>query len=199
MNPLDEQLLRQTRRHFFAQCGVGLGSMALATLLNQSHAGEIPPQLANPLSPKAGHFPARAKNVIFLFMAGGPSQFELLDYKPELQKRHDQPIPDSFIKGKRFAFMNTFAKETPKLLATKRKFAQHGSSGAWVSECLPEIASIVDDISIVHSMVTEPINHAPAKLFMNTGSIQFGRPSMGSWLTYGIGSEAKLAADTTAA
>ena len=185
----DPRLARQTRRHFFSQCGVGLGSMALGSLLNEGRGAPGDAALKDPLSPRPGHFPARAKNIIFLFMAGGPSQFEMLDYKPELQKRHNQPIPDSFIKGKRFAFMNTFAKETPKLLATKRKFSRHGTSGAWVSECLPHFASVVDDVTIVHSMVTEPINHAPAKLFMNTGGTQFGRPSMGSWLTYGIGSE----------
>ena len=189
MNVPDSDLLQRTRRHFFAQCGIGLGTMALGSVFNESHGGAISGSPSNPLSPRPGHFPARAKNVIFLFMAGGPSQFELLDFKPELQKRHNQPIPDSFIKGKRFAFMNTFAKETPKLLGTKRKFSRHGANGAWVSECLPHTSSIVDDLTIVHSMVTEPINHAPAKLYMNTGSTQFGRPSLGSWLTYGIGSE----------
>ena len=189
MNVPDSDLLERTRRHFFAQCGIGLGTMALGSVFNESRGGAASGSPANPLSPRPGHFPARAKNVIFLFMAGGPSQFELLDFKPELQKRHNQPIPDSFIKGKRFAFMNTFAKETPKLLGTKRKFSRHGANGAWVSECLPHTSSIVDDLAIVHSMATEPINHAPAKLYMNTGSTQFGRPSLGSWLTYGIGSE----------
>ena len=191
MTPRDSELLTQTRRHFFGQCGVGLGSMALATMLNEGrlHAADRP--TAEPLAPKTGHFAARAKNVIFLFMAGGPSQLELFEYKPELQNRHNQPIPDSFVKGKRFAFMSTFSKERPKLLGTKRKFAQYGSNGAWVSECLPETASIVDDLTIIRSMATEPINHAPAKLFMNTGTTQFGRPSMGAWLTYGIGSESR--------
>src|SRR5262249_34543426 len=117
------------------------------------------------------------------------SQLELFEYKPELQKRHDEPIPESFVKGKRFAFMDTFAKERPKLLASKRSFTQHGASGAWVSECLPEVAKVVDELTFIKSMVTEPINHAPAKLFTNTGTTQFGRPSMGSWITYGIGSE----------
>ncbi len=189
MNPADARLALQTRRHFFNRCGVGLGGMALGALLNQGRALGREPALVDPLAVRPGHFPARAKNVIFLFMAGGPSQFELLDYKPELQKRHGQPIPESFLKGKRFAFMNTFAKEPPKLLATRRRFAQKGSSGAWVSECLPETGKIVDNLAILRSVVTEPINHAPAKLFMNTGSTQFGRPSLGAWLTYGIGSE----------
>jgi hypothetical protein len=181
--------LLQTRRHFFRDCAVGLGSIALASLLNEGRgrAGEAPP-LVNPLAPKPGHFPGRAKNVIFLFMAGGPSQLELFDYKPKLQGLHGKPIPDEFIKGKRFAFMDTFTKEVPKLLATRRKFARHGRSGAYVSECLPHIAGIADDIAIVRSMVTNVFNHAPAKLFLMTGSPQFGRPSIGAWATYGIGS-----------
>lgn len=185
-------LLRQTRRHFFAQCGVGVGAIALSQILgsDRARANETVP-LVNPLAPRAGHFAPRAKSVIYMFMAGGPSQLELFDYKPKLQEHHGQPIPDSFIAGKRFAFMDTFAKEKPKLLATKRKFAQYGGNGAWVSECLPEMTTVVDDIAIVHSMVTEPINHAPAKLFANTGSTQFGRPSMGAWVTYGIGSESQ--------
>jgi hypothetical protein len=171
---------------------MGLGAMALAELIATTSArGADTVPLINPLAPKPGHFAPRAKSVIYLFMAGGPSQLELFDYKPELQKRHDQPIPESFIQGKRFAFMDTFAKERPKLLATKRKFVQHGQSGAWVSECLPETSKIVDDIAVIRSLVTEPINHAPAKLFANTGTTQFGRPSMGAWVTYGIGSESQ--------
>ncbi|MEO6034491.1 MAG: DUF1501 domain-containing protein, partial [Verrucomicrobiota bacterium] len=122
---------------------------------------------------------------------GGPSQLELFDYKPKLVELNDKPIPDSDLKGKRFAFMDSFAKNPPKLLGTRRKFARHGQSGAWVSELFPHTAGIVDDISLVHSCATDVFNHAPAKLFMNTGSSQFGRPSMGSWVTYGIGSESK--------
>ncbi len=179
-----------TRRHFFQDCAVGLGSMALASSVNAGRAAE---PLPNPLAPSSPHFPARAKSVIFLFMAGGPSQLELFDYKPKLQALHGKPIPDEFIKGKRFAFMDTFAKKLPKLLATRRKFQQHGKAGTWVSECLPHIAGIVDDIAIVRSVATDVFNHAPAKLFMNTGSPQFGRPSMGAWVTYGIGSEARPA------
>jgi len=188
MHPRDPRLARQTRRHFFSGCGVGLGAVALGSLLNEGRAAAPGGSFADPLAGRPGHFPAKAKNVIYLFMAGGPSQFELLDYKPELQKRHGQPIPESFTRGKRFAFMNTFAKEPPKLLATRRKFTRRGSSGAWVSDCLPQIATVVDDLAVVRSVVTEPINHAPAKLFMNTGGTQFGRPSMGAWVTYGIGS-----------
>lgn len=191
MNARHDHLLSMTRRHFFARCGVGVGSIALASLLQGKEGrAEEPDRSANPLAPRPGHFAPRAKNVIFLFMAGGPSQLELFDYKPELQKRGGQPIPQSFLEGKRFAFMETFAKEPPKLLGTARKFAKHGQSGAWVSECLPETAKVADDLTFVKSLATEPINHAPAKFFMNTGTTQFGRPSIGAWVTYGIGSEA---------
>lgn len=180
-----EALLAVTRRHFFQQCGIGIGALALGSLM-----GSATTRTNNPQAPLPGHFPARAKSVIFLFMAGGPSQLELFDYKPVLQKYHDQPIPQSYMEGRRFAFMDTFLKETPKLLGTRRAFAQHGSCGAWVSECLPYTAKIVDDITFIKTVATDVPNHAPAKLFMNTGSAQFGRPSMGSWVSYGIGSEA---------
>jgi hypothetical protein len=143
----------------------------------------------NPLAVRPGHFPARARSVIYLFMAGGPSQLELFDYKPRLQKYSGQPIPDSFIRGRRFAFMDLFTIKPPKLLGTTRKFARHGQSGAWVSELLPHLAGVVDDLAFVKSGATDVFNHAPAKLFANTGTVQFGRPSMGSWITYGIGSE----------
>ncbi len=188
--PLDSSLLHRTRRHFFHDCAVGVGSIALATLLNEGRTTAQEPALVNPLAPKKGHFPARAKNVIYLFMAGGPSQLELFDYKPKLQELHGQPIPEEIIKGKRFAFMDTFAKERPKLLGTRRKFARHGQRGTWVSECLPHLAGVVDDLAIVRSMATNVFNHAPAKIFINTGAPQAGRPSMGAWVTYGIGSEA---------
>src|SRR5438105_1824753 len=192
MNPRDNLLL-QTRRHFFGECALGLGSMALASLLSDGKlfAREQHASFANPLAPKIGHFPARDKSVIYLFMACVPSQLELFDYKPKLQELNGKPIPDSYLRGKRFAFMDTFAKEVPKLLATRRKFSRHGRSGAYVSECLPHLAGIVNDITLVRSMVTDVFNHAPAKIFVNTGSAQFGRPSMGSWVTYGIGSQSQ--------
>jgi hypothetical protein len=189
--PLDNPLLLRTRRHFFHDCAVGVGSIALATLLNEGRTTAQEPALVNPLAPKKGHFPARAKHVIYLFMAGGPSQLELFDYKPKLQELHGQPIPEEIIKGKRFAFMDTFAKERPKLLGTRRKFARHGQRGTWVSECFPHLAGVVDDLAIVRSMATNVFNHAPAKIFINTGAPQAGRPSMGAWVTYGIGSEAR--------
>jgi len=185
MNPL----LLTTRRHFFQDCAVGLGSIALASLLNDGRAGAAAPPLVNPLASKRSHHPARAKQVIFLFMAGGPSQLELFDHKPKLATLHGKPIPDEFVKGKRFAFMDSFTKDKPKLLATRRKFAQHGQAGTWMSDCLPYTAGIADDLAVVRSMATNVFNHAPAKIFMNTGTPQAGRPSMGSWVTYGIGSE----------
>jgi hypothetical protein len=143
----------------------------------------------NPMQAKPGHFPARAKNVIYLFMAGGPSQLELYDFKPELKKYDNKIVPDSLMAGKRFAFMDSFTKEKPKMLGTRRKFRQYGRSGAWISDLLPYISGIADDITFLKGVSTENFNHGPAKCFVNTGSTRFGRPSMGSWITYGIGSE----------
>jgi hypothetical protein len=188
---VDDPLLLRTRRHFFQECALGLGSMALASLWNEGQAAAARPPLVNPLAPRPTHFKAKAKSVIYLFMAGGPSQLELFDYKPKLAALHGKPIPAEFIKGKRFAFMDSFAKQVPKLLATRRKFKKHGKAGTYVSECLPQTATVVDDLAVVRSMVTNVFNHAPAKTFINTGSAQAGRPSMGAWVTYGIGSVAR--------
>src|SRR5204863_2122739 len=158
-----------TRRHFFSQCAMGLGSIALASLLSdQKMFGAEAPKLVNPFAPKPPHFRAKAKNVIFLFMAGGPSQLELFDYKPRLNELDGQPIPESYLRDRRFAFMSSFTN--PRLLGGRRRFARHGSSGAWVSELLPHIAGIVDDIAILPAVQTEVFNHGPAKLFMNTGT-----------------------------
>ena len=183
-----EHLLRdETRRQFFGRCSLGLGSIALAALLKNSGAAAPSPSLRNPLTPKPGHFPAKAKNVIYLFMAGGPSQLDLFDYKPQLTALNGKPIPESYTAGKRFAFMDS--SHGSNLLASKRKFKQHGQSGAWVSDLLPHTAGVVDQLTFVKTCKTDLFNHAPAKLYMNTGSGQFGRPSMGAWLTYGLGSE----------
>jgi hypothetical protein len=185
-------LLLQTRRHFFHDCAIGLGSLALASLLTDGKilsAAETP--FTNPLAPKKPHFPARAKSMIYLFMAGGPSQLELFDYKPKLLELDGKPIPDAYLKNKRFAFMDTFTKQVPRLLGAKREFSRYGKAGTYVSACLPHLAGIVDDIAVVRSVATDVFNHAPAKVFMNTGSPQFGRPSMGAWVTYGIGSAAE--------
>src|SRR5579885_1795591 len=187
---MDDPLLLQTRRHFFKDCAIGLGSMALTSLLNEGRAAPAP-QFLNPLASRQPHFTAKAKAVIYLFMAGGPSQLELFDFKPRLVQYDGKPMPDEFIKGKRFAFMDTFTKEHPKCLGTRRKFARHGQAGTYVSECLPHLAGVVDDLAVVRSVQTNVFNHAPAKFFMNTGSPQTGRPSMGAWVTYGIGSESQ--------
>src|SRR6266446_4681261 len=181
-------LIDITRRHFFSQCSMGLGALALGSLLSDNKLAAAPSP-ADPLAPQKPHFRPRAKNVIYLFMAGGPSQLELFDYKPKLVELNGQPIPQSFIEGKRFAFMGS--SHGTNLLGTRRAFQRHGQSGMWVSEMFPHTATIVDDITLVHSCATNLFNHAPAKLFMNTGSGQFGRPSMGSWVTYGLGSEAQ--------
>jgi hypothetical protein len=185
----ENQLVASTRRQFFSRCGLGLGSIALASMLGDKVFGADAPKLVNPFAPKPPHFPARAKNIIYLFMAGGPSQLELFDYKSKLVELNGQPIPQSFIEGKRFAFMGS--SHGTKLLGTRREFKQHGQSGAWVSNLFPHTAGIVDDIALVQSCQATLFNHAPAKLFMNTGSGQFGRPSMGSWVTYGLGSESQ--------
>lgn len=183
-----EWLKQSTRRHFFQDCRVGLGALSLAGLLS---GGDLPAATTaekNPFAPRVCHRPAKARNVIFLFMAGGPSQLELFDEKPELQKLDGQVIPASYVKNKRFAFI----KADAKLLGTRRKFVSCGQSGARLSLLLPHLQKVVDEICIVRSMTTDVFNHGPAKLFMNTGSGQFsGRPAMGAWVTYGIGSESK--------
>lgn len=185
-------LLHQTRRHFFSECFVGLGGIALGGLLDgRALAAPALADARNPLAPKQPHFAPKAKRVIYLFMAGAPSQFETWLWRPRLAELDGQSAPDSFLEGKRFAFMEQFTKERPKLLGPQRRFRQHGASGAWVSEIFPHMASIVDDLAFVHSLRTENFNHAPAKLFFNTGSTRYGRPSMGSWITYGLGSESE--------
>jgi hypothetical protein len=174
------------RRWFFQQCGVGLGTLALGQLLRESgYASPAAP--LDPLAPKAPHFAPKAKRVIFLFMAGAPSHLELFDYKPQLARFDGQLPPAELIKGYRAAFINP----SSKLLGPKFKFAKHGQSGAELSELLPHLAGVVDEIAIVKSMVTDAFNHAPAQILMNTGSSQFGRPSLGSWATYGLGSETR--------
>jgi hypothetical protein len=190
--PAASPLLFETRRHFFGECGIKLGAMALGSLIQRDALGATStPAPPNPLAPRKPHFAAKAKSVIFLFMAGGPSQFELFESKPQLQKYHGQPIPDSFIKGKRFAFMDTFSKEKPKLLGTKRAFPYRSQAGLPISELLPNFAKVADEVAFLRTVATDVFNHAPAKIFLNTGSPQSGRPSMGSWLTYGLGSESQ--------
>jgi hypothetical protein len=186
--PVHPDLRYLTRRQFFSRCALGLGGIALASMMKGPDLFGTPAAV-NPMAAKLPPFAAKAKNIIYLFMAGGPSQLELFDHKPKLNELNGQPIPPSFIEGKRFAFMDS--SHGTKLLGSRRQFKRHGQSGMWVSELFPHTATIVDDVSFVTSCATDLFNHAPAKLFMNTGSGQFGRPSMGSWVTYGIGSESE--------
>ena len=189
MTPEDRLVFEETRRHFFHRCGIGLGQIALASLLQDGKLFAAAATTVNPLAPKPPMFPPKVKNVIFLHMAGGPSQLELFDYKPKLKQFDGKVAPDELIKGKRFAFMDTFTKSPPRLLGSHREFKQHGNSGLWVSSLLPHLAGVADELAMIHGISTENFNHAPAKCAMNTGSIRFGRPSMGAWITYGIGSE----------
>src|SRR4051812_8889195 len=192
MTPEQRLLQFETRRHFFSRCGVGVGKIALASMLGgQMLEAATTAKAVNPNAPKPPHFPPKVKNVIYLFMAGGPSQLELFDYKPALQQYDGKSAPESLLKGKRFAFMDTFVKEPPKLLGTRREFKRYGKSGTYVSELLPNIGSVADDIALISGVSTDNFNHGPAKCFVNTGSTRFGRPSIGAWVTYGIGSESE--------
>jgi len=167
---------------------MGLGAMALGQLLGgTARAGDSAGALLNPLAPRQPHFTARAKRVIFLFMAGAPSHLELFDNKPELAKFDGTLPPPELLKGYRAAFINP----NSKLLGPKFKFAKYGDSGAELSELLPHLAEVVDDVAIVKSLTTDAFNHAPGQILMSTGSQQFGRPSLGSWVTYGLGSESE--------
>ncbi|MEZ5404228.1 MAG: DUF1501 domain-containing protein [Bryobacteraceae bacterium] len=179
MNLTDQLDRARTRRHFFRDCGVGVGKAALASLVAGGAFG------------KNLHHPAKIDHIIYLFQCGGPSQLEMWDHKPALEKYDGKVAPESLLKGKRFAFMDTFAKDPPKLLASRRKFTRHGQNGLTFSELVPHIASIADDITFVKGLSTDNFNHGPAKLFINTGSVRPGRPSIGAWVTYGIGSESQ--------
>ncbi|WP_435017466.1 DUF1501 domain-containing protein [Tundrisphaera sp. TA3] len=172
-----------TRRHFFGDCGVGLGKIALASLLAGSARAWASD--SNPAGAPLPHFAPRAKRVIYLFMAGAPSQLDLFDPKPALQKFDGQPVPAEVVKDQRYAFIQPNAS----LMAARFQFARHGQSGAELSEMLPHLAKVADEIAIVRSVHTDQFNHAPAQLLLNTGSSLPGRPSFGSWVTYGLGSE----------
>jgi uncharacterized protein (DUF1501 family) len=168
-----------TRRHFFRDCGVGVGKIALASLL-----AERAVRADGPMSPRPTHFAPKAKRVIYLFMAGAPSQLDLFDHKPALQKYDGQPVPAEVVKDQRYAFIRPDAS----LMASRFKFARHGGSGAEISEVMPHLARVADELAIVKSVHTDQFNHAPAQIFLNTGSSLPGRPCMGSWVTYGLGS-----------
>ena len=185
----DAAMLTRTRRTFLKESAMGLGALALGSLFgaceSKSPVRDVVFDPAHPLLPKMPPFAGKAKSVIYLHMAGAPSQLELFDYKPELIKMDGQDCPPSLLQGKRFAFI----RGVPKMLGPQAKFAQHGESRTWVSERMPHLSTIVDELSFLRAVTTDQFNHAPAQLMMHTGSPRLGRPSMGSWVTYGLGTE----------
>ncbi len=184
VNEFKQYLQARTRRHFLQNTGIGLGSIALASMLGDQTAAASR-EVTNPLAVKQPHFAPKAKRVIYLHMTGSPPNLDLFDYKPELVKRDDEDCPDSFLKGKEFAFTTGI----PKLLGTPQKFVRAGKCGTWMSAAIPHLHQVADDICMIHSLTTDQFNHAPAELLLYTGSAQSGRPSIGSWVTYGLGTE----------
>ncbi len=182
-----QERLQLTRRHFFSQAGISVGALGLASLLDRDLMGSPASPRSDPLAPHKPHFTPKAQRVIFLCMAGAPSQLDLFDYKPELAKFHGKPVPEELIKGQRFAFLTG----VPTLLGPQFKFKRHGQSGTYVSELFPHMSEIVDETSFLYSLTTDQFNHVPAQLMMFTGSPRLGRPSMGAWFTYGLGSESE--------
>lgn len=176
MNLKLEKLRANTRRHFFKQSGLGFGAIALQQLLSAETTAAAKPRF---------RIPAKAKSIIYLHMAGSPSQLDLFENKPALTKYHGKVCPDEYLEGKRFAFI----KGKPKMMGPVFDYAQHGESGQWISSLLPGLSSVIDDVCVIRSMHTEQFNHSPAQLLLQTGSQLLGSPSMGSWVTYGLGSE----------
>ncbi|MXZ18432.1 MAG: DUF1501 domain-containing protein [Rhodothermaceae bacterium] len=175
----DTYLGHVTRRHFLKSAGAGFGALAFASL------GATSTGPRDPLTSRGPHFTPCAKRVIFLHMAGGPSPLELFDYKPELARLHGQDCPESLLEGKRFAFI----RGIPKMLGPQATFQQHGESGAWISNHMPYLGQVADKVAFLKAMHTDEFNHAPAQLLVHSGSPRLGRPSMGSWVTYGLGTE----------
>ncbi len=180
-----EQLQHITRRHFLGKGAHGLGALALGSMLRDARASASPAPIANPLAPRMPHYAGKAKRVIYLHLTGSPPHLDLYDYKPELVKRTGQDCPDAFLKGKRFAFTSG----VPKLLGTPRTFKRHGAGGIWLSDAIPHLHTVADELCVIRSMTTDQFNHAPAELLVYTGSPRPGRPAMGSWVTYGLGTE----------
>jgi hypothetical protein len=183
MHPQLRRIQTNTRRHFLQQSAAGVGGIALATLLGEESSAAV--RAADPLALRKPHFTPRAKRVIYLHMTGSPPNLDMFDYKPELVRRSGQDCPQQFLEGRRFAFTTG----TPKLLGTPRQFKQHGDGGVWISDALPNLYPVADEMCVVKSMNTEQFNHAPAELLVYTGSPRPGRPSLGTWVTYGLGSE----------
>jgi hypothetical protein len=186
MNLQEAYLKYRTRRQFFKDCSVGVGTLGLASLLNERLLAADAAKADDPLAPKKPHFPAKAKSIIYLHMAGAPSTLDLFDYKPKLNELNGQPCPESYIRGQQFAFIK---QGKPKLLGSPHKFAKHGESGQEMSSILPHLAKVADELCVIRSMHTDQFNHAPAQLFVHTGSPRLGRPGMGAWLSYGLGTE----------
>jgi hypothetical protein len=185
MNPHLLKLEHQTRRTFLRSAGrFSLGAIAMQSLLAKP-ASAAPTDPARPLAPRAPHFEPKAKRVIYLHMSGAPPHLDIFDYKPELVKRSGQDCPDQFLKGRRFAFTSG----VPKLMGTPRKYEQHGHGGIWMSDALTNLPRIANDITVIKSVTTDEFNHAPAELLLYTGSGRQGRPAMGTWVTYGLGTE----------
>ena len=186
MNLELERLQFHTRRHFLRHSTAGIGGIALNALMaNDLARGASPASLSDPLALKKPHFAAKAKRVIYLHMTGSPPNLDMFDYKPELMKYNGKECPDEFIEGKTFAFTTG----VPKLMGSPREWSQHGKSGMWMSDAIPNFHGIADEMCVIHSMHTDQFNHAPAELLVYTGSPRAGRPSIGSWATYGLGSE----------
>ena len=176
----------RTRRHFLRDSGIGLGAIALGSMLHDdTHAAPGNIDRSDPLAPRKPHFPGKASRVIYLHMTGSPPHLDLFDYKPELVKRSGQDCPDDFLKGRTFAFTSG----VPKLLGTPRTFAQYGEGGVWMSDAIPHLHEVADEMCVIRSMNTDQFNHAPAELLVYTGSPRSGRPSLGAWVTYGLGTE----------
>jgi hypothetical protein len=175
-----------TRRHFLFESATGLGALAAGALLGGCSSPKPSAMTSlNPMKPRAPHFPGKAKSVIYLHMAGAPSQLELFDYKPVLAKLHNQKCPPSLLEGKQFAFI----RGVPNMLGPQARFQQRGQSGAWISDYLPHLSSVADELSFLKAVHTDQFNHAPAQLLMHTGAPRLGRPSIGAWATYGLGTE----------
>jgi hypothetical protein len=185
MSPIDQYGLQITRRHFFAQGSHALGWAALGTLVGAD--GLAGPANASPVQPALNHFPGKAKHIIYLHMVGGPPQMDLYDYKPVMEEFYDKDLPDSIRMGQRLTTMTSGQARFP-IAPSKFKFAQHGQCGMWVSELLPWTAKMVDDMCFVRSLHTEAINHEPAITYIQTGNMNTGRPCLGAWMSYGLGS-----------
>ena len=188
MQPLQEHLQTQTRRHFFSKSATGIGVAALASLLNQDARGVPTAPTSNNGLPGFPNFPAPARRIIYLFQSGAPSQLDLFDYKPKLAELRGTELPDSIRQGQRLTGM-TSAQTSLPVAPSIYRFDRHGSSGAWVSELMPHMAGIADELCFIKTMHTEAINHDPAITFFQTGAQLAGRPSMGAWVSYGLGSE----------